>query len=299
MVVAEYQRMQLTRLNAFFLGLTGAYLAPLAIPKMGLDFQYFFVTCLVLLAWFIIRWDRVKALAEKSRRPEMALGLAVIVADYAQNALRTSPVGMADLLVIFLAVVTVFFGLRALKLFWIPAALGAIFLLAYQIGYNFPNYGALQDWLAGVMASMLRALGIGATALGHCAGPASSCVSMNMPNGQTQVLDVNSECTGLQGIILFGLLSILVFFFGKPKMLRIIPVFAVGFAGAFLINIVRLFVVFLTFEFLGPTAGSTMHVYFGYLIFFGWMLVFWALALKYLVPRQSSIPSPMAVDVVW
>jgi hypothetical protein len=30
-----------------------------------------------------------------------------------------------------------------------------------------------------------------------------------------------------------------------------------------------------------------VHVYFGYTLFIVWVLVFWSLAFKYLVPRQS------------
>jgi len=50
---------------------------------------------------------------------------------------------------------------------------------------------------------------------------------------------------------------------------------------------VRLFGVFLAFEYLGVDAGTQVHVYFGYTLFIVWVLVFWSLAFKYLMPRQS------------
>jgi len=70
--------------------------------------------------------------------------------------------------------------------------------------------------------------------------------------------------------------------------LRLAIVFAVGFIGAFLINIVRLFGVFLAFEYLGVSVGTDVHVYLGYSLFIVWVLVFWSLAFRYLTPRQGT-----------
>jgi len=83
----------------------------------------------------------------------------------------------------------------------------------------------------------------------------------------------------------------------KPKISKLIPLLMVGFAGAFVINILRLVVVFLTFEFLGVDAGTTMHVYFGYVIFIAWVMVFWTLAFRYLAPRPTAGPSPTPISL--
>ncbi len=256
---------------------------------MGLDYQYFFITVIVLFAWFIIKWDRVKEISQRSGKTGILLGTSVIAADYASNALRRSNVGILDLIIIFLGTVIASYGFRALKFFWVPAAYGVVLLLGYQIENYTPNYVALQDWLAGIMASAMSAMGIGASASGHL-------VWINMSDGTPLLLDVASSCTGLQGILAFGMLSTMTLLDVKPSISRIIPIFAVGFAGAFLINIVRLLVVFLTFEFLGIDAGTAMHVYAGYTIFIAWVLVFWTLAFRYLVPRQGAVHADLAMS---
>jgi exosortase/archaeosortase family protein len=74
----------------------------------------------------------------------------------------------------------------------------------------------------------------------------------------------------------------------KIKFSRLVPIFAIGFLGAFLINIVRLFFVFVTYEYLGVTAGESVHVYLGYGLFILWVLVFWNLAFRYLSPPQNK-----------
>lgn len=279
--------MRLSRANFFILTIAASYLLPLVIPNVGLDFQYFFITVIVLFAWFLIKWDRVKAITQKGGRAEILLGASMILADYAFNAVRSSNVGILDLLIIFLGTVIASYGVRSLRIFWVPMTYGVVLLAGYQIEFYTPNFTILQDWLAGVMASALTALGISSVASGHI-------VSMTMQDGTPLVLDVASSCTGLQGILAFGMLSTMTLLDLKPKMSRLIPIFAIGFAGAFLINIVRLLAVFLTFEFAGEDAGLTMHVYFGYTIFIVWVLAFWTLAFKYLVPAQGAVGAHLA-----
>jgi exosortase len=266
--------LKLSRLRIFVLTVTAGFLLPEALPK-GLDSTYFFIMVIVLFAWFLIKWESVREISNKSNRVEMVLGLGAIGAVYVLNAVRASRVGILDLLIIFLGAVVFVYGFGSLKKFWVPAAYGIVLLAGYQIEAYIPNYVALQDWLAGIMAASMRALGIGVILVGHL-------VTVSLADGSSVVLDVSSDCTGLQGILAFGMLSTMTLLDFKPKKSRIIPIFAAGFIGAFLINIVRLIVVFLTFEYLGIDAGYTMHVYFGYLIFIVWVLAFWMITFRYL-----------------
>jgi len=277
------------RTNAFLLAMTAAFLLPTVLPRMSLDYPYFFIMIIVLMAWFIMKWESYRAIDQKSRRLEITLGVSIVAADYAENAILGSPIGLIDLILIFSALVITFFGLRAFKFFWVPAAYGLVLLLGYQIENITPNYVALQNWMAGVMASSMNFLGVSASVSGHV-------VALNTGTN-TLLLSVEGDCTGIQGILAFGMLSTMALLDMKPKISRLIPLFAIGFAGAFMINILRLIVVFLTFEFLGIDAGSTMHVYFGYLIFVVWVMVFWTLAFRYLTPRPVASPSPAPISL--
>ena len=280
--------MNLDRARFFLLALAVGFLLPGVIPSVGIDYPYFFIFLIVLFAWFIIKWGSVKSITSKSNTIEAGLGAAVIGLDYGINAAMGSKVGLVDLMIIFLASVVMIFGFRCLRRFWVPVAYGIVLLAGYQIENYLPNYVALQDWLAGVMAGSMSALGIEATVSGHV-------VTMTLANGTTTALDVASDCTGLQGILAFGLLSTMALLDLKPKVSRLIPIFALGFVGAFLTNLVRLLVVFLTFEYLGIDAGNSVHVYFGYVIFIFWVLAFWAIAFRYLVPWRGALPQQSAV----
>jgi exosortase len=269
--------------------MAAAFLLPAILPRMSLDYPYFFIMVIVLMAWFIMKWETYRAIDLKSRRIEVILGVGIIAADYAENAISGSSIGLIDLTLIFSALIITFFGLRAFRFFWVPVAYGLVLLLGYQIENSIPNYAALQDWMAGVMASSMNFLGVSASVSGHV-------VALNTGTS-TLLLSIEGDCTGIQGILAFGMLSTMALLDMKPKVSRLIPLFVVGFAGAFLINILRLIVVFLTFEFLGVDAGTTMHVYFGYIIFVAWVMVFWALAFRYLAPHPAAGLSPTPISL--
>lgn len=278
-----------SRTNTFLLAMSAAFLLPAVLPGMSLDYPYFFIMIIVLMAWFIMKWESYRAIVLKSRRLEAIFGLSIVAADYAENAMLGSSVGLIDLILIFTGLIITFFGLRAFRLFWVPAMYGLVLLLGYQIENIIPNYVALQDWMAGVMASSMNLLGVSASVSGH--------VVALKTGTNTLLLSVEGDCTGIQGILAFGMLSTMALLDMKPKISKLILLFAIGFAGAFMINILRLIIVFLTFEFLGLDAGSTMHVYFGYLIFVVWVMVFWTLAFRYLAPDRTAGPSPAPISL--
>ena len=275
----------ISRPYAYLVALFIAYLLPSAIPNVGIDYTYFFIFIIVFFAWLVIRWNAFESIKAKGTLWEMILGLGIIGAVYAENVALSSRLGLLDMDVIFTALAVAFFGIRSLKLFWVPAAYGVVLLLGYQVENDIPNYVALQDWMAGLMASAMNAFGISAVTSGHV-------VALNSNSGSPLLLDVESDCTGIQGVLAFGLLGSMALLDVKSKLSRLIPFLAIGFLGVFLINILRLLLVFLTFEFFGASLGNDVHVYAGYTLFVGWILVFWTLAYKFMVPRPSAVIAP-------
>ena len=156
---------------------------------------------------------------------EIILGVGIIAVDYAQNIIFGSRLGLLDMLFIFCGVVLAFYGIKSFKLFWVPATYGIVLLLGYQLENVVPNFVALQNWMAGVMASSMQLLGIGATVSGHV---------VYLYSGSTLLgLNVEGDCTGVQGILAFGML---IYDGGaryKGKALQLIPLFVIGFVGTF------------------------------------------------------------------
>ena len=284
--ISKEFRAKVGRHHKFALILTASLLIPAAIPTEGLDWPYFFIMILVLSAWFSVKWNSVNSLVQKSKPWEIILAATVVAADYAENAYFHSTFGLIDMIIVFCAVVTAFYGFRAFKLFWVPATYGVVLLLGYQLENILPNFVALQNWMAEVMASSMRLLGVTATVSGHIVylTSKSSVIGLN----------VEGDCTGIQGILAFGMLSTMAVLDVKTKMSRIVPLLVLGFVGAFLTNIVRLFGVFVSFEYLGIAIGTDVHVYLGYLLFIVWVMIFWSLAFRYLVPKSSSLSGTAA-----
>lgn len=282
--------MKIDRAQAFILSLAVAFIAPLGIPRFGIDYPYFFIMCLVLFAWFTIKWTAVKRIPYRSNFMEILLGCMAVTAIYVAKISINGPLGLLDMIVVFAGVTLAFYGFRAFKLFWVPTTYGIVLLAGYQLENILPTYTAnLQDWMANVMASSMRIMGIQASASGYI-------VSMNSSSGPL-LLSVEGDCTGIQGILAFGMLSTLAILDIKTKLSKLVPLFAIGFIGAFLINIVRLFGVFLTFEYLGAAIGATVHVYLGYILFIVWVMIFWALAFRYLLPQAPANISPAGQNI--
>ena len=279
--------LKLSRPNAYLLVLTIAFLLPLAIPRVGIDYTYFFIFILVFFAWLLMKWETFEALTNKSTFYEMVIGFSVVVAIFAVKIALSTREGILDMVVIFAGLAVAFFGLRSFKLFWVPAVYGVVLLLGYQVENDIPNYVALQDWMASLMASSMNLLGIATSTSGHL-------VTLNANSSSPLVLDVESDCTGIQGVLAFGVLSSMALVdIKKPKLSRAILLFIIGFAGVFLINIFRLFLVFVTFEYLGVSIGETVHVYGGYTLFVIWILIFWTLAFRYMTPKPVTVVMPV------
>jgi exosortase/archaeosortase family protein len=269
----------ITRAQAFLLSIITVFLLPGVIPGVGIDVTYFVIMCLVLFAWFMLKWTSVDSLSLRSGLFEILAGGAAVVAIYAYKLFTLTRLGLLDMVIIFGGLVVAFYGFRAFKLFWVPTIYGVVLLAGYQLQAVVPNFVLLQNWMAGLMASSMRALGIGAIVTGQY-------VQLSSASGPL-LLNVEGDCTGVQGILAFGLLSTMSVLDIKAKPSRLAILFAIGFIGSFLINIVRLFGVFLAFEYLGVDIGNAVHVYLGYSLFIVWVLVFWSLAFRYLMPRQS------------
>lgn len=235
-----------------------------------------------LLVWFAAKWHEVVKIQEKGNQQEILLGIAIYSINIARNVLVTTWVfhgklgfGLIDMLFSFISVCVVFYGLRGLKHFVLPVAYNIVLIVGYQLEYTISEIALLQNFLAGLMGSMLQLLGIGASVSGDT-------VTVYGTQGAFP-LKIDVDCTGLKGILAYGSLAVLMIIDVKASYRRKALATAIGFVGTFILNIFRLFTIFLTCYFFGIEAALAVHSYIGYGIFIVWVLVFWAIAFKYLL----------------
>jgi len=252
---------------------------------MGGTLPFTFTVGLVLFAWFATKWNSLKRLDRISARWEIALGFVIVIGNFVRNFLTGSVFGLVDMLITFAGLAIAFYGLKSLRFFWVPSAYLGILILGYQAESALPEVKTLEDWLAYLMANTMQTLGIRTT------------VSQNIVTlyGPTPLfLQIDGPCTGIKGILAFGMLASMAVLDVKSRVSRVVPILAIGFLGAFAINILRLFGIFLAFAYLGPDLGIATHVYLGYALFIAWVLVFWSFALRYLAPR-GRLPAAAVV----
>jgi exosortase/archaeosortase family protein len=273
----------------FITAVFSAYLLPAIIPGTGIDYPFVFTVGIILFAWFVFKWNNLKLLDRKPGIYEIAGGIAIVILDIAENSFSHSNLGLIDMLVIFIAISVTFYGFRSITFFYVPYLYLAILIIGYQVENNVPELIGLQYSLAGLMADFMRVIGVGASV--NPTQPNIVYLQNYTPDGSVYImaLEIDGPCTGLKGILAFGLLSSMALLDTKPTKKQLLVLMIVGFTGAFLINIVRLAVIFLTFEYLGVEAGRVMHIYAGYTLFIAWVLAFWSIAFKriYSVPSKS------------
>lgn len=270
-----------------------AYLFPAMIPGTGIDYPFVFTVGIILFAWFVFKWNNLKSLDREPRLYETIGGLAVVVLDIIENSVSHSNLGLIDMLLIFIALSVAFYGFRSINFFYVPYLYLVILIVGYQIENNVPELLSLQYSLAGLMADFMRAIGVSASV--NPAQPNIVYLQNYTSDGSvyTMGLEVDGPCTGLKGILAFGLLSSMALLDAKPTKKQLAILMIAGFTGAFLINIVRLAVIFLTFEYLGVEAGRVMHIYAGYTLFIAWVLVFWSIAFRHISSVQARSISPI------
>jgi exosortase/archaeosortase family protein len=281
---SKFVRARLSRHLVFVIVAAAIFLGPSAIPGLGSDLPFLFTVGIVLFAWFFMKWDDFKALKFRSNILGIAIGAALILSDLAENLLARSSIGLIDMFAIFAGLTIAFYGFKSVKFFWVPMVYIVILIVGYQAEFSIPDVKALEYSLAGLMSSFMQLLGVKAAVY-------QNVVALY---GQTTLyLQVDGPCTGLKGILAFGMLSSMTLLDTKLTKKKMIPLLAIGFVGAFLINFVRLAAIFVAFEYLGTDIGTTFHVYLGYSLFIAWVLIFWSLAFRYMVPRPSGRTLPV------
>jgi|GEM_PF-423358 exosortase/archaeosortase family protein len=277
----------------FVAAVFAAYLLPAIIPGTGIDYPFVFTVGIILFAWFVFKWNNLKSIDKKPSLYEIVGGIAVVCLDIIENSFSHSNLGLIDMLLIFFALSIAFYGFKSIGFFYVPYLYLAILIIGYQIENNVPELLSLQYSLAGLMADFMRAIGVSASV--NPAQPNIVYLQNYASDGSvyTMGLEVDGPCTGLKGILAFGLLSSMALLDTKPSKKQLVVLLIAGFTGAFLINIVRLAMIFLTFEYLGVEAGKVMHIYAGYTLFIAWVLVFWSIAFKHISSVSPKSISPI------
>ena len=264
---------------------------PLVLPGLGGSLTFTFVVLTTLAAWLIIKWEALKRLSSRPNHRETYLGLAIIAVNFLRNFGYGGEFGLFDMLVTLVGLAIAFYGVRSMRFFLIPTAYISILIVGYWLEFAFVDLALLENWQATLMGSLMRQVGANSAVFGN---------TVALYGGSTVFLQIEGPCTGIKGILAFGMLSSISVLDIRAPRNKVILVVIAGFAGTFLVGLLRLSAIFLSTYYLGIDIGLAIHTYLGYTLFIVWVIVFWFFALRYLPsdrvgskPTLQSEPSPV------
>ncbi len=101
------------------------------------------------------------------------------------------------------------------------------------------------------------------------------------------VLGVGLVCAGLYPMVLFGGLMGLHAWEGQIPLRRMLAYVGTGLAGLWFVNLLRIIILVQVGAARGGQAVQTVHAHIGWVLFGVFMLVYWAILLRVIEPRQK------------
>jgi len=178
----------------------------------------------------------------------------------------------ANYTVYLLGLFLFFFKFSTLKeaftpLFLIVAATSSSFIAAWLKPFLSPF---VNDF-ANIVVIVLRTLGVDANISYF-----SNISSITIPSLPGKVFHAAFvyECMGVTSALVFSILLIVVLFEDPSDFKVKLPYSIVGLLGTFVLNILRVTIIFLAGYFYGAEVGATVHYVIGYALFSAWLAVF-------------------------
>jgi len=230
---------------------------------------YFWVAPLTLAIWFAFRWNPMAthpSLATKPLAWEIALGALMIGGTVARGLIQEPAnrmFGLFDMLLVFIGLSFILFGVRSLKAFWVPASFLGIVGVGYSLERVLVDMAGYDDFLAAVVAGGVRLLG----------GQAESQGAMIiLPSHGPSRLLVDYGCTGIKGILAFSFIGAVPILESAQEIRRKILWVALALLGFYLASIVRLIAVVFAVMAWGQVAVE-YHTTIGFAFFMAWLIV--------------------------
>jgi exosortase/archaeosortase family protein len=268
----------LGRPKIFILTLLTLYLLP-TLLTLEISFTFTFAILLTLAIWLSVKWSDFLKLESKSGHYEALLGASILILNFSRNILGGGMFGISDMLITFVSLYIVFFGLKSTKFFLPPSIYMLILIAGYQIEFVFPEIKSLEIWLADIMGRLMNIAGAEISTIGN---------TVTIYGSKVYALKIDGPCTGIKGITAYGALAAMLIIDAKSTLSRKVLAVTIGFVGTFLTNLGRLAVIFLSSYFISVDIALTIHTYLGYSLFIAWVIIFWSLAFKYLLPLDSA-----------
>lgn len=268
------------KLNLFYLL---AFAPLLLIQYFGYVARRDFFAALIPLYGFLLllfKQDKLSAFAEPNRVQRL-LGLTLMLASFAVYYAvaifypAAQFFGVANYTTFILGLFLFFFEVSALK-----ESFTTLFLIAAAIAS--PLAGKwIKPHLEPVVPFFVQAMGCTLTILGFPIEIATSnALRLQMPGGSALVLGIEAGCIGIDSFLTFAVI-IVVIMMEDPSSLRTKLLWSVaGTIGTFIVNILRVSLIFVVIYYFGFENWGVIHSRIGYVLFIAWLALFFLILSK-------------------
>ena len=260
----------MSRLNLFYIV---AFLPLALIAYLSIGWLFSVVVPLYGFILLLIKKDDL-SLRGGTRCFQRVLGMLIAVGSffvyYALDLFFESPsfYGGVNYAVYILGIVLIFFEFSALRAAFTPMflllAASSTSIVSQWLKHYFSWY--IPHFL-GLVVAILNLLGVGAELR------SSDAIMIPTVKGHL-VLGFVWECIGVASMLIF-LIVLVVTLFEESAGLRTKLLWAVGGVfGTFMVNVLRVVIIFLADCFYGSDVGGKVHYFIGYVLFTLWLVVF-------------------------
>ena len=111
-----------------------------------------------------------------------------------------------------------------------------------------------------------------------------------MQNGNREGLEIGLSCSGLYSVIVFiSAFSAFILTEYHKVDKKVVAMLGLGILTAYFANLLRMLIIVIVGYYKGADAMLWTHDNVGYLIFMGWITLFWAIMFKYLTTDESNV----------
>jgi exosortase/archaeosortase family protein len=274
-------RIVLSRLQLLPLLFAISILNPFTYYILNVSRTYFWVAPLTVFIWFAFKWEDLSGEPTPARPEpwEILLGVALVAGTIGRGILQDPSArifGFFDMLTIFVALVIILFGLRSLRVFWVPAAFLGIMGVGYTLERAVVDSLGYAEILSGLVAYLVRLLGGTATSNGPM---------IVLPDHGPSLLMVDYGCTGIKGILAFAFISFIPIIESARTLAGKVLWLSISLSGFILASIFRLVAVVFAVMAWGQVAVD-YHTTIGFGFFMAWLVT-----ITYLGTSPPSRPS--------
>jgi len=278
---------------------------------------WFFAVMASVLAWFLISppsltghlavfiWlltglivlylarkkDFGKKLVDSEKYLFTGAGAFIIILSffYIQIGLGNPPYSIDDFSVLLSGITIIFFTYMGRRRTLLTSAIPFIAIVAFQVydKIRFDLEGTFSFLIPPVVylsISVLRLLGVNAYA-------EETRIMFNTVQGQPMGVPIVFDCSGVESMSTFLLAAAVVFYFFRemPRNKKL-AFLAVGIAGTYAANIMRVVIICLSGYYYGPEGAiELVHIHTGWILFAVWMFIFWyAFFLSYMRGQRKG-----------